>query len=152
MYVAVIEPHPALLGPFAIFSFLLQSFRSFCGDIGNGITNNYVRSWPRQRAAIMPSPSTAPPACSMLLANTRLSLLWSAHSLSWPRRSQMSRSCSAAANFIGTIGASMLLLRPFLHMNRGRGSAMHVAFFIFTVGNLGGAVLPVGPPTFSRLY
>ena len=55
---------------------------------------------------------------------------------------------SILANFIGTIGASMLLLRPFLHMNRGRGSAMHVAFFIFTIGNLGGALLPVGPPLF----
>src|SRR5437899_684124 len=55
---------------------------------------------------------------------------------------------SLLANFIGTIGASMLLLRPFLHMNRGRGTAMHVAFFIFTVGNLGGALLPVGPPLF----
>jgi Na+/H+ antiporter NhaD/arsenite permease-like protein len=42
----------------------------------------------------------------------------------------------------------MLLLRPFLHMNRGRGSAMHVVFFIFIVGNLGGALLPVGPPLF----
>src|SRR5437867_2307656 len=55
---------------------------------------------------------------------------------------------SILANFIGTIGASMLLLRPFLHMNRGRGSAIYVAFFIFTVGNLGGALLPVGPPLF----
>jgi Na+/H+ antiporter NhaD/arsenite permease-like protein len=55
---------------------------------------------------------------------------------------------SILANFIGTIGASMLLLRPFLHMNRGRGSAIHVAFFIFTIGNLGGALLPVGPPLF----
>jgi Na+/H+ antiporter NhaD/arsenite permease-like protein len=55
---------------------------------------------------------------------------------------------SLLANFIGTIGASMLLLRPFLHMNRGRGTAMHVAFFIFIVGNLGGALLPVGPPLF----
>jgi Na+/H+ antiporter NhaD/arsenite permease-like protein len=55
---------------------------------------------------------------------------------------------SILANFIGTIGASMLLLRPFLHMNRGRGSAMHVAFFIFTIGNLGGGLLPVGPPLF----
>ena len=55
---------------------------------------------------------------------------------------------SLLANFIGTIGASMLLLRPFLHMNRGRASAMHVAFFIFTIGNLGGALLPVGPPLF----
>lgn len=52
------------------------------------------------------------------------------------------------ANFIGTIGASMLLVRPFLHMNRGRANAMHLAFFIFTVGNLGGALLPVGPPLF----
>src|SRR6266403_2731334 len=56
---------------------------------------------------------------------------------------------SILGNFIGTIGASMLLLRPFLHMNRGRGNAMHVAFFIFTVENLGGALLPVGPPFFS---
>src|SRR5205814_8546666 len=44
---------------------------------------------------------------------------------------------SLLANFIGTIGASMLLLRPFLHMNRGRGTAMHVASFIFAVGRLG---------------
>src|SRR5436309_1942499 len=55
---------------------------------------------------------------------------------------------SLLANFIGTIGASMLLLRPFLHMNRRGGSGMHVAFFIFIVGNLGGALLPVGPPLF----
>ncbi len=52
------------------------------------------------------------------------------------------------ANFIGTIGASMLLIRPFLHMNRGRCAPMHVAFFIFIVGNLGGALLPIGPPLF----
>ena len=52
---------------------------------------------------------------------------------------------SILANFIGTIGASMLLLRPFLHMNRGRGSAMHVAFFIFTIGNLGGRLIICAP-------
>ncbi len=55
---------------------------------------------------------------------------------------------SILANFIGTIGASMLLLHLFLHMNRGRGGGMHVAFFIFIVGNLGGALLPAGPPLF----
>src|SRR5213596_2860376 len=55
---------------------------------------------------------------------------------------------SILANFIGTIGASMLLFRPFLHMNRGRATAIHVVFFIFIVGNLGGALLPVGPPLF----
>ena len=55
---------------------------------------------------------------------------------------------SILANFIGTIGASMLLFRPFLHMNRGRATAIHVVFFIFIVGNLGGVLLPVGPPLF----
>jgi Na+/H+ antiporter NhaD/arsenite permease-like protein len=52
------------------------------------------------------------------------------------------------ANLIGTIGASMLLIRPWLTMNRGRIAPMHIAFFIFLVSNIGGALLPVGPPLF----
>jgi Na+/H+ antiporter NhaD/arsenite permease-like protein len=51
-------------------------------------------------------------------------------------------------NLIGTIGASMLLIRPWIAMNRGRGGPMHIAFFVFLVGNIGGALLPVGPPLF----
>jgi Na+/H+ antiporter NhaD/arsenite permease-like protein len=51
-------------------------------------------------------------------------------------------------NLIGTIGASMLLIRPWIAMNRGRVAPMHMAFFIFLVGNIGGALLPVGPPLF----
>jgi Na+/H+ antiporter NhaD/arsenite permease-like protein len=50
------------------------------------------------------------------------------------------------ANLIGTIGASLLLIRPWISMNRGRIAAMHIAFFIFLVSNIGGALLPVGPP------
>lgn len=50
------------------------------------------------------------------------------------------------ANLIGTIGASLLLIRPWLTMNRGRAAPMHVAFFVFLVSNIGGALLPVGPP------
>jgi len=50
------------------------------------------------------------------------------------------------ANLIGTIGASLLLIRPWLTMNRGRMAPMHIAFFIFLVSNIGGALLPVGPP------
>jgi Na+/H+ antiporter NhaD/arsenite permease-like protein len=50
------------------------------------------------------------------------------------------------ANLIGTIGASMLLIRPWIAMNRGRIAPMHIAFFIFLVSNIGGALLPVGPP------
>lgn len=52
------------------------------------------------------------------------------------------------ANLIGTIGASMLLIRPWIAMNKGRIAPMHVAFFIFLVSNIGGALLPVGPPLF----
>lgn len=55
------------------------------------------------------------------------------------------------ANLIGTIGASMLLIRPWITMNRGRIAPMHVAFFIFLVGNIGGALLPAGPPLFLGL-
>jgi Na+/H+ antiporter NhaD/arsenite permease-like protein len=51
-------------------------------------------------------------------------------------------------NLIGTMGASMLLIRPWIAMNRTRIAPMHVAFFIFLVSNIGGALLPVGPPLF----
>jgi Na+/H+ antiporter NhaD/arsenite permease-like protein len=50
------------------------------------------------------------------------------------------------ANLIGTIGASLLLIRPWIAMNRGRVAPMHIAFFIFLVSNIGGALLPTGPP------
>ncbi len=49
-------------------------------------------------------------------------------------------------NLIGTIGASILLIRPWIAMNRGRIAPMHIAFFIFLVSNIGGTLLPVGPP------
>jgi len=52
------------------------------------------------------------------------------------------------ANLIGTIGASLLLIRPWIRMNKGRVAPVHVAFFIFLVSNIGGALLPVGPPLF----
>lgn len=52
-----------------------------------------------------------------------------------------------AANFIGTTGTSMLLLRPMLDMNRNRKYKVHtVVFFIFLVSNIGGGVLPFGDP------
>ena len=51
-------------------------------------------------------------------------------------------------NVIGTIGASMLLIRPWIEMNKTRFKGFHLAFFIFIVSNVGGALLPVGPPLF----
>jgi Na+/H+ antiporter NhaD/arsenite permease-like protein len=51
------------------------------------------------------------------------------------------------ANLIGTTGASMVLIRPMLRINRGRKRAHHVPiFFIFIVSNLGGLLTPLGDP------
>jgi Na+/H+ antiporter NhaD/arsenite permease-like protein len=50
------------------------------------------------------------------------------------------------ANFIGTTGASMVLIRPFIRMNKIRISAYHIVFFIFIVSNVGGALTPIGDP------
>ena len=51
-------------------------------------------------------------------------------------------------NVIGTTGASMLLIRPWIRMNQYRFTGSHLAFFIFLVSNIGGALLPTGPPLF----
>jgi Na+/H+ antiporter NhaD/arsenite permease-like protein len=50
------------------------------------------------------------------------------------------------ANVLGTTGASMLMIRPFLRMNRYRIKGYHVVFFIFLVSNIGGALTPIGDP------
>ena len=51
-----------------------------------------------------------------------------------------------AANAFGTTGASMLLIRPFLRMNRGHFKPYHIVFFIFIVSNCGGLLTPIGDP------
>jgi len=53
---------------------------------------------------------------------------------------------SIMANLLGTTGASMLLIRPFLRINRVRVKVYHVIFFIFIVSNIGGALTPIGDP------
>ena len=50
------------------------------------------------------------------------------------------------ANLVSTVGASMLLIRPFLRANRWRKSWHLPVFFIFVVSNLGGLLLPLGDP------
>ena len=50
------------------------------------------------------------------------------------------------ANLFGTTGASMLLVRPWLRMNKYRITAHHVVFFIFIVSNVGGCLTPIGDP------
>ena len=50
------------------------------------------------------------------------------------------------ANVLGTTGASMLLIRPWIRMNKFRITAHHIVFFIFIVSNVGGALTPIGDP------
>ncbi len=51
------------------------------------------------------------------------------------------------ANFIGTTGAAMVLIRPFLRANARRERKAHlVVFFILIVANCGGLLTPLGDP------
>jgi Na+/H+ antiporter NhaD/arsenite permease-like protein len=50
------------------------------------------------------------------------------------------------ANVIGTTGASMLLIRPFIKINEKRIKPYLVVFFIFLISNIGGALTPIGDP------
>ena len=50
------------------------------------------------------------------------------------------------ANVLGTTGAAMLLIRPWIRMNRSRIAPFHIAFFIFLVANVGGCLTPIGDP------
>jgi Na+/H+ antiporter NhaD/arsenite permease-like protein len=53
---------------------------------------------------------------------------------------------SVIANIIGTTGASMLLIRPFIKINKDRIKPYHIIFFIFLVSNIGGCLTPIGDP------
>ena len=57
------------------------------------------------------------------------------------------------ANLIGTTGASVLLIRPFLRINAGRQNNVHLPlFFILLVSNLGGCLTPLGDPPLFMGY
>ena len=51
-----------------------------------------------------------------------------------------------AANLLGTTGASMLFIRPWIRMNQRRITGYHIVFFIFIVSNVGGCLTPIGDP------
>jgi Na+/H+ antiporter NhaD/arsenite permease-like protein len=54
---------------------------------------------------------------------------------------------TAAASFVGTTGASLILIRPLIRANEWRRHNVHViVFFIFLAGNIGGALTPLGDP------
>ena len=52
-------------------------------------------------------------------------------------------------NIIGTTGASILLIRPFIQLNKQQLKPYHIVFFIFIISNIGGLLTPiVDPPLF----
>lgn len=52
-------------------------------------------------------------------------------------------------NFLSTTGAAILLVRPFLKINKNQSKPYRIAFFIFIVCNIGGLLTPLGgPPLF----
>ena len=54
---------------------------------------------------------------------------------------------TALAGWVGTTGASMLMIRPIMKANSWRRHRAHtIVFFIFMVANLGGCLTPVGDP------
>ncbi len=74
-------------------------------------------------------------------------ILIKADALGTPRQNAVMLLIGAAvSNIIGTTGASMLLIRPFIRMNRNRIKPYHIIFFIFMVSNVGGALTPIGDP------
>ena len=50
------------------------------------------------------------------------------------------------SNVLGTTGASMLMVRPWIRMNKYRFTSLHTVFFIYIVSNVGGCLTPVGDP------
>lgn len=51
------------------------------------------------------------------------------------------------SSWIGTTGASMLMIRPIIKMNSWRRKRRHIViFFIFMVSNMGGCLTPIGDP------
>ena len=51
------------------------------------------------------------------------------------------------SSWIGTTGASMLMVRPIIKMNAWRKRRSHImVFFIFLISNIGGCLTPIGDP------
>src|SRR5882762_12025916 len=142
MYAAVIEPHPALLGPFAIlllsiaiFPLILRQhwerhYQKLCALLA-GTTCGYYVFVLHGAARVQ---HAAGEYVTFIVVVGAFFVVAGAIHLYIPRPASPLANVtflfggSILANFIGTIGASMLLLRPFPHMNRGgRASAMHVA-------------------------
>lgn len=63
------------------------------------------------------------------------------------RNTRLLAAGAALASVMGTTGAAMLLVRPLIAATERRADRVHVVvFFILLVGNIGGALSPLGDP------
>lgn len=53
---------------------------------------------------------------------------------------------SCISNLIGTTGASIILIRPYIKINKKNIKPYHIIFFIFIISNIGGSLTPIGDP------
>lgn len=60
---------------------------------------------------------------------------------------------SMLASFMGTTGASMVLIRPMIKLNESRVKKHFIViFFVFLIGNIGGCLTPLGDPPLFMGY
>lgn len=57
-----------------------------------------------------------------------------------------------SANLVGTCGATVIFIVPFLELNRGRISGYHIYFFVAIAANIGGLLTPMGDPPLMAGY
>ena len=137
-----------------------QSVRAYCA--GAGLSEPSFYAWRRQltmrdqaarpqRSAphfvpvhVVPAapPSAAPPL-DVVLGNGRVIRVAPGFDAA------LLGAGAVLANIVGTTGASMLLIRPFMRVNAGRLRPFHIVFFIFLVSNVGGCLTPIGDPAFQ---
>lgn len=61
-------------------------------------------------------------------------------------------SAAVVANIIGTCGATLLFIGPFLALNRHRLTESQIFFFVAIVANIGGLLTPLGDPPLMAGY
>jgi Na+/H+ antiporter NhaD/arsenite permease-like protein len=111
----------------------------------------YVKGWQVAYTAI--SASVLGNYFPFIVLVTALYVLTSGVFLDYPFRATPSNNTiylglsALLASFMGTMGASALMIRPLVRANAGRKRSTHVViFFIFMVSNIGGGYTPLGDP------
>lgn len=131
-------PDVALFLGGTIVGYYLVAFRGF--DTGHGAYGNY-----KMFHAALEYYSFMALIGSLYLCSG--GILVHVHGRASPLRNVLLLLAGAIiANVVGTTGASVLLIRPFMRMNHGRLQPIHIVLFIFIVSNCGGSMTPIGDP------